>query len=79
MRQTICPTNRAGTFADSLDAKVTVNKGLTSQRLHPWCPGVRSEESEVSSENFSRETCVFSKNAGMLYLKANRRQMKADG
>jgi hypothetical protein len=32
---------------------------------------VRSEESEVSSENFSRETCVFSKNAGMLYLKAN--------
>jgi hypothetical protein len=38
--------------------------------LDAWA--VRSEESEISSGIFSREGYAFSKNAGMLYLKANR-------
>jgi hypothetical protein len=45
--------------------------------LDAWA--MRSEESEISSGIFSRDSYPFSKKAGMLYLKANRRQMKADG
>jgi hypothetical protein len=46
MRQTFCPTNWAGTFADSLDAKALGKKGLSSQRLRPP-EAVQGRESKV--------------------------------